>query len=173
MVASVLAHETITAPSNPQVLDLHVLAGKLTNDALAHARERLDRRDHGLEVAALLGRPHFVAGFKAELAIGLAAALAENDRRVQAVYTYDPTLNADSEDGVELSPDWNLHLIVRVESASAALEAFIGALDRALVEDLQKLSPPFFGQLRSWINATIVTDQDVRLGRGAAGRPGR
>lgn len=170
MATSVLLkHETITAETNPRVLELDELARRLTNDALAHARARIAHRDRGLDTAILLGRPDFVASLKPELASSLAAALAENDRRVQAVYTYDPALNADSEDGVELSPDLTLHLIVLVESGSAALEAFIGALDRALVEALQKLAPPLFAQYGSWIDATLITDRDVRMGLGAAG----
>ncbi len=164
-----LEPETITAGTHPRVVELDELAQGLTNDALAHARARLGHGDRSLDTATLLGRPEFVASLKPELASGLAAALAENDRRVQAVYIFDPALNADSEDGVELSPDLTLHLIVQVESGSAALEAFIGALDRALVEALQKLSPPLFAQRSSWISATIITDRDVRLGLGAAG----
>ena len=169
MATNVLVErETITAETNPRVLALDELAQELTNGAFAQARAKLAHRDRGLDAAALLSRPDFLASLKSELASGLAAALADNDRRVRAVYTYDPALNADSEDGVELSPDLTLHLIVRVDSGSAALEAFLAALDRALVEALQKLAPPLFAQRSSWINATLITDRDVRLGQGAA-----
>jgi hypothetical protein len=170
MSTSVLsARETSTAQTSSHVLELDELARALTNDALAHARAKLSSRDRGLDAASLLGRPNFVASLKAELASGIAHALAENDRRVRAVYTYDPALNADSEDGVGLPQDLTLHLIVWVESSSAALEAFIGALDRALIEGLQELSSPLFAQRSSWINPTIITDREVRLGLGAAG----
>jgi hypothetical protein len=162
-----LERETITPQTHPRVLELDELVERLMDDALTQAKAKLGHGERSLDTATLLGRPDFVASLKFELASGLAAALAKNDQRVRAVYTYDPALNADSEDGVELSPDLTLDLIVRVEAGSAALEAFIGALDRALVEALQKRAPSLFAQRSAWINATIVTDQDVQLGQGA------
>lgn len=169
MATSVLLERETTPETTPRVLEIDQLAQMLTDDALTHARAKLGSRDRGLDAAILLGRPHFVGSLKARLASGIAAALAENDRRVRAVYTWDPALNADSEDGVELLPDLTLHLIVQVESSSAALQAFIEALDHALVAGLHELPSPLFAQRSSWIDATIVTDRDVQLGLGAAG----
>ena len=170
MVVPVLSEsELVTAPVAPAVLDAEVLAEAMVQEAIAQARTRLSRRDSRLDDATLLGRAPFMASVKSGLAQAIAAALAANDRQVRAVYIFDPGLNADSEDGVEVPQDLTLHLIVQVETASPALEALISALDGALVERLKTRSVEVVAQRRSLIAATIITDHDIRLGVGAAG----
>ena len=92
-----------------------------------------------------------------------------NDQRVREVYTYDPGLNADSEFGEEPALEMTLHLLVLVEAPSAALEAYINALNRALIESLKELPSPMFGQREFILDVSLITAQDVRRGLGSAG----
>ena len=95
--------------------------------------------------------------------------ISAHDHNVQAIYVYDPSINADSESGEAMPPDATMHLVVRVTSSSAALDAFVGALDRALTSNLKDLPSPQFASRKAVLDVTLVTDEDVRRGSSLAG----
>jgi hypothetical protein len=57
---------------------------------------------------------------------------------------------------------------VVVQSPSAALDAFIASLDRALTASLNELPSPKFEQRTSILDVNILTEGDVKQGRGYA-----
>ena len=163
----------ITATATPlrekeTLSSLADLAGTIRDEAIAAARNRLAVAQRDQDLATLLPHLSFLGNFKHGLVSGVAQALAANDQRVRAVYTYDPGLNADSETGEETPPDMTLHLLVLVETRSAALEAFTHSLDRALAESLKGLPAPLFAQREFILDVSLITEQDVRRGRGPA-----
>ncbi len=98
----------------------------------------------------------FGDAFKHALASGVAYALAENDKFVRAIYAYEPA-SADHS---------TIHLLVRVTKPSAALEAFIATVNRALMTQLHHR-----GQLaprESVLDVNLFTEEDVRRGVGYA-----
>ena len=101
--------------------------------------------------------------------MGVSNALAANDPNVQAIYAYDPSTNADSETEEEITPDATVHLLVQVTMPSAALQAFIASLDRALLASLKDLPSPRFAQRESVLNVNLITEDDIRHGANFAG----
>lgn len=98
---------------------------------------------------------------KHALASGVARALAENDKFVRAVYAYDPA----PPQGAAANHS-TIHLLVLVAKPSAALEAFIATLDRALVTQLQNLG--HLNPRDSVLDVNLFTPEDVRRGVGYA-----
>ena len=169
MTTTIRTHEVTVPEADFRVSPLDEAVEKIRDDALTQARKKLHIRYRGLDLESLLRHPHFVGQFMHGLISGVAEALAVNDQRVQAIYTYDPALNTDSESG-EASPlDTTLHLLVRVATSSAALEAFIAALDRALTDSLKELPSPLFAERKFTLDVSLITEKDVRLGLGPAG----
>jgi hypothetical protein len=168
MTTPTLTHKTEWKEADVQVSYLDEMAETIRDEALAQAREKLRVRYRDLNPARLLHRPDFLDYFKYALACGVAEALAANDRLVQAVYTYDPALNSDSEWSEERPLDTLAHLLVVVKKPSAALEAFVAALDRALTAVLKALPSATFAQCESVLDVSVITEQEVRLGLGYA-----
>lgn len=151
-----------------QVTSLDEVAETIREEALAAARERLSDPRRSPDLASLLRRPDFFERFKYGLASAVSRTLAANDSRVQATYVYEPSANPDIETGAELPPDATLHLLVLVTQPSSALEAFIAALDRALTDNLKELPSPRFTERNFTLDASLITEKDVRLGLGPA-----
>jgi hypothetical protein len=151
-----------------QATDLQVMTTLIRDGAIDWARGKLPAIHQGLELAALLQRNDFFDYFKYALANGVAEALAMNDANVHEVYICDPTLNPDCEMGADIPMDGGLHLIVRVTTVSAALESFIAALDRALLDDLRELPTPVYAGRSFLLDANIVTEEEIREGTGYA-----
>ena len=151
-----------------QVTPLQEVAETIRTDALALAQERLTGAIRGLELKRLFRYPDFVDTFKHGLASGVANALSANDPHVEAIYTYDPSANPDSELGNDLPVDATVHMLVKVQSPSPALEAFIAALDRALTAELKSLPSPKFAQRESILDVNLITEKDIEQGRGYA-----
>ena len=168
MATEILTHETELKEADFRVSYLDEMAETIRDKALRQAREKVRRRYRDLDLAPLLQRADFFDYFKYGLAYGVAEALAANDTQVQAVYTYDPTLNPDSESSEERPLDAMVHLLVVVKKPSAALEAFIAALDRAVTMGLKALPATPFAQCESVLDVRVITEKDVRLGLGYA-----
>jgi hypothetical protein len=168
MTISVLADEKVMAGPREKVLPLQELVETLHEDALEQARQKLLPPQRGADLQTLLETHEFLDAFKYGLASGIAKALSENDKSVQAVYTYDPSINPDAESGVDLPMSATVHLLVRVVKSSAALEAFIATLTRALTAELRKLPSDRFARLESVLDVNLVTEQQIRLGAGYA-----
>ena len=153
-----------------QVSSLRELAKTLRTGAVARALS--DRRTHANNQTLLeleLQRSTVVEAIKDSLALGVAHALATHDTHVQAVYTYDPSANPDSETGEDGQLDATLHLLVLVTTPSAALQAFINALDSALTESLKDLPSPIFQMRESVLDINLLTPKDVQQRTGYAG----
>lgn len=166
MTPSLFAQKTTLAPMR-EALSIQELAARLREDALAHARRRWGAHAD-TEVSVLLAQPAFLELFKHALASRVAETLARNDASVQAVYTYDPSMNPDSECGADLPVDLTLHLLVRTTQPSAALEALIASLDRALTEALGTLPSAEFAQRTSFLDVNLLSDEAAQRGTGYA-----
>lgn len=148
-----------------QVSHLAEVAETVRDDALLLACRRL-LIFYSPEAKSLLARPDFFDYFKYGLAAGVAKVLAANDQRVQSVYMLDTTSNADNEVAAELPPDPTVSLIALVTASSAALEGFIGALDRALLASLKELGSPHYAQREFILDVNVVTVEEAELGIG-------
>lgn len=157
-----------TKSRSPEAMSIQKLAESLRDDALTLAQDKYAVFQRGSDLASLLRHPDFFERFKYGLAVGVAGALAANDRCVLAVYVYDPSINPDSENGEDLPLDATLHLLALVSSPSAALAAFVASLDRALTASLKSLPSPLFARRESVLDVNLITEKDVRLGLGYA-----
>jgi hypothetical protein len=160
-----LTHEKMTHTPTPQISPLSRVAETIREGAIAQAQEKV-ATPTDTELPRLLGRPAFLEAFKYEVALNVANVLAKYDQNVQTVYTYDPGLNADSESGEQSSEDMTVHLLVQVNKPSAALEAFVKSLDRALTASLKELPSPLFMGRGFILDVNLVTEEDVKLRRG-------
>jgi hypothetical protein len=61
-----------------------------------------------------------------------------------------------------------VHLLVKVSAASAALNAFVASLDRALTASLKELPSQAFTHREFILDVVVVDEEDVRLRRGPA-----
>jgi len=153
-----------------QVSSLSDLAKTIRASAIVEALS--DRRSYATNEALLeleLGRPVVREAVKDGLARGVARALAAHDPQVQAIYAYDPSANPDSEAGDDRPFDATVHLLAVVNTPSAALQAFIAALDRALTESLKDLPSPIFQIRESVLDINLITRHDVQERKGYAG----
>ncbi|MGB3717284.1 MAG: hypothetical protein WA996_22910, partial [Candidatus Promineifilaceae bacterium] len=84
-------------------------------------------------------------------------------------YLFEETANPDAETEDYLSiVDLTIHLLASVTSASAALEAFVTSVDRALTEVLCELPSNAFSRRTSILNVIPITEIDIEEGRGYA-----
>lgn len=169
MAASITPRETGVQETSVRLSYLDEVAETMRDDAIAQAIAKLNSRAHHLDLANLLGRPDFLDYFKHGLASGAANVLAASDQNVQAVYVYDPALDAGSEAGEDPPRDTGVHLLVRVTTSSAALMALIASLDRALAASLKDLPAPGFRQRESVLDVNLLSDDGMRRGVNDAG----
>lgn len=169
MATTIFTRETKKKVIVTRAPHLVEVAETIRADALAQARAKLDPAWRDAHVASLLNRPDFIDYFKYGVAVGVSSALVANDQNIQAIYTYDPSTNADSDAGEDMPQDATVHLLVRVTTSTAALEAFVSSLDRALTASLKDLPSPRFAQRESILDVNLVTEDDVQRGSGYAG----
>ncbi|MDE3090241.1 MAG: hypothetical protein KGJ80_12740 [Chloroflexota bacterium] len=168
MATTILSEEKIAFAPTRKVLPMQALAETLRDDALTQARAKSSAFQRGADLRTLLAVPTFLDAFKHALARGIARTLAENVQFVQAVYTYDPSANPDSESGDDLPVRVTVHLLVLVSKPSAALEALILSLDQALTAKLSELPSDTFAQRTSLLDVNLLTEEDARCGVGYA-----
>jgi hypothetical protein len=152
-----------------QVTQLDEAAETIRDDALALARTRLGLVERDLPLNELLQRPDFVGHFTYALTNAVAQALAAHDQRVMEIYTFDLSANPAPEGGEPETPDNTVHLLALVTAPSAALQAFVAALDRALTASLRELAAGPFASRESVLDVNLITEADVRLGLSLAG----
>ncbi len=169
MMTKDLVRESVVTHDAIEVLHLEEVAETIRDDALAQAREKMGALQRRADLAGLLARLDFLDYFKHGLASGVANVLAANDQNVQAVYVYDPALDAGSEAGEDPPRDTGVHLLVRVITPSAALAALIASLDQALAASLKDLPASGFRQRESVLDVNIISDDDMRRGVNYAG----
>lgn len=167
MVTEILPARKVRQAQPIAITPLDEMVETIHEDALTLAQERLTAPLRELEIKRLLRRPEFVENFKHGLALGIANTLSAHDANVTAVYTFDPSTNPDSDLG-DTTLDPTVHLLVVVQNTSAAMEAFIASLDRALTASLNSLPSPKFEQRESILDVNVLSARDVEQGRGYA-----
>lgn len=155
-------------PLTGSVTQLQKIAERICQNALAETYDKLVPVEKTLDVESLLQRRALLQSFKYSLAKGVSQALAGHDRRVQAVYLFQPAANPDMEAGEFLPLETMIHLLVRVETPSAALDAFTASLDRGLVQCLQELPTSLFTSCRSILDVILLTEDAVERQTGFA-----
>jgi hypothetical protein len=152
-----------------QVSSLMEAAETIRENAIDLAREKMSFYEQEAELAILLERRNFVEYFKYALAQEVAQMIATYDQHVQAVYLFEESANPDAETEDYLSTvDLTIHLLASVTSSSAALEAFVTSLDRALTEVLCELPSKAFTRRTAFLNVIPITENDIEEGRGYA-----
>lgn len=151
-----------------QVIYLTEVAETLREDALVKSRMKFSPHERNLPLAELLNRSDFRDYFKYELALGVALVLAANERRIKTAYVYNPSDNPDGAEGIEVPQDATVHLLVKVEAVSAALEAFVSSLDRALTASLSELPSALFTRRQSVLAVDLISEENVVLRQGWA-----
>lgn len=144
-------------------------AETLQRNALTLARAKLPVRQQDLSLPELLRDRAFVDYFKYAMAQEVAQVIATYDQRTLAVYVFDESANPDAEtEDYAPTLDLTVRLLVLVAARTAALEAFIQALDRVLTSTLQELPSALLARRTSILNIIPVTEDDVQEGRGYA-----
>ncbi len=150
------------------VSDMAGAAAEIREGALAFVRDKLTAYQRGLDLVGLLHRSEYFEIFKHGLALGVAKVLGRYDQRVLAVYTYEFQTNTDAETGEVVPFNPTLHMLLLVSTPSAALDAFISSLDRALLASLKELALPMLKQRDFILEVNIVTKQDIQYKIGYA-----
>ena len=168
MMNAVLTPEREIKAPPAAVSDVAGAAEEIRESALVFVREKLTAFQRGLDLNGLLRRSEYFEIFKYGLAIGVAEVLSRYDQRVQAVYTYELQTNTDVEAGEAAPLNPTLHMLLLVSTPSAALEAFINSLDRALLASLKELALPVLKQRDFILEVNLVTRQDIQYQIGYA-----
>jgi hypothetical protein len=168
MTNAVLTAESEAQVSAATVSDVSVTADEIRESALAFVREKLTALQRGLDLIGLIRRSEYFEIFKHGLAIGVANALARYDQRVLAVYTYELQTNTDVETGEAVPLNPTLNMLLLVSTPSAALDAFVSSLDRALLASLKELALPVLKQRDFILEVNVVTQLDIQYQIGYA-----
>jgi hypothetical protein len=160
--------ETAGTLSTSPVTHLGNIAKRICQQALIETYDKLVPVEQGLSLEHLLQRRALFQSFKYSLAKGVAETLVTNDKRVHTVYVFEPSANPDAEAEEYLPLEATIHLLVVVETASAALEALIASLDRGLVQCVQELPLPLLADHRSILDVNLVTEEAVKHKTGYA-----
>lgn len=169
MLTKTIEREAMTESTIGQVTRLQEVAETIRDNALAAARSRLLARQQEAALADLLQQQAFLSSFKNGLADGVTNVIVANDGNVQAIYLFEESTNPDSETEDALAPDMTVHLLLLVDTNSAALEAFIESLDRSLTELVRDLPSPLLTKRTSLLNVIPITQDEVdgKQGYGA------
>ncbi len=151
-----------------EITDVQDLVIGIRNDAIEYAVSKMPALSQNQGLQALSQRPEFLGYLKCGLAKGLGDLLTQNDEQVKEVYLFEPDVEPEDESGTLFTLDATVHLLVLVRTPSAALEALISALDRALTQSLKDLKVPVYARYRSVLDVIPISDEDVRMRRGFA-----
>jgi hypothetical protein len=160
--------ETAGTLSTSPVMHLESIAKRICHQAVVETYDKLVPVEQELSLECLLQRRALFQSFKYGLAKGVAETLAANDKRVRTVYVIEPSANPDAEVEEDLPLEVPIHLVVVVETTSAALEALIASLDRGLAQCLRELPSPLLADCRSILDVNLVTEEAVRYKTGSA-----
>lgn len=155
-----------TESTTGQVTRLQEAAETICENALTAARSRLPARQQGGSLADLLEDITFLNGLRYGLAEGVTNVIVANDGNVQAIYLFEEAANPDSETEEALRPDITLHLLLLVNSNSAALDAFVESLDRSLTSLVRDLPSPQLANRKSVLNVIPITQEEVEAKQG-------
>lgn len=160
--------ETAGTLSTGAVTHVDSIAKRICHQALVETYDKLVPVEQELSLERLFQRRALFQSFKYSLAKGVAETLVTNDKRVRTVYVFEPSANPDAEAEEDLPLEATLHLLVVVETTSAALEALIASLDRGLVQCLKELPSPLLADRRSILDVNVVTEEAVKHKTGSA-----
>lgn len=155
-------------PSTGSVTQLQKIVDKICQNALVETYDKVVPVEKGLKLETLLQRRALFQSFKYNLAKGVAETLATNDKRVRTVYLFQPSVNPHAEVEAGLPLEATIHLVVVVETASAALEALIASLDRGLTQCVQELPLHLVADRRSILDVNLVTEEAIQHKTGYA-----
>jgi hypothetical protein len=161
MTVRLLDYQEQPADMSSRVSRSDEIAQVIYDQAVASARTQTRA-----ELEELTALPGYIGHFLRNLAAGVGAALGANDHRVVAVYAYE----APATRGTDVEPDGapRLHLLVVVTAPSAALEAFIASLNRALGARLSEFPGAQFNLCGPLLDINVVTEAETRQGVGIA-----
>lgn len=154
--------------STSPVTHLDTIAKRIHHEALVETYNKLVPVEQELSLEGLLQRRALFQSFKYGLAKGVAETLAANDKQVRTVYLFEPSANPDAEVEEYLPLEATIHLLVVVETTSAALEALIASLDRGLAQCVQELPSPLLADRCSILDVILVTEEAVKHKTGYA-----
>ena len=157
-----------TKPMDVKVIQSEGLAKMVRENALQKTSEQVSRFDKGKDLETLFQQFDFTERFKYNLAVEAAQVLAEADENVLSVYQFGESMNPAIAGGDCVPVDPCTHLLCLVDSPSAALQAFIDALDRAVTDELTSLPTPCFANLTSALDISLITKEDVAARKGLA-----
>lgn len=168
MVATNVSKKTSKKVQDANIPQVVEIAITIREDALQLTSEQVSRFDQGKDLAELFEQFDFTERFKHNLAKGVARSLAQNDKRIQAVYQFGESTSPGSDSGEYTLIDPSIHLICLVDLPSAGLQAYIDSLDRALTLELKSLPTSRFAKLSSALDIVLITKKDVNQRRGYA-----
>lgn len=168
MVTYIKESEKTTTVQTRQLPHMHDLTRAILIDALDHARSILPAQLRDIDVHTLLQRPDSLYRFKRQIARGVAEVIAANDSHVQTIYFFEESMNPDSETEDYLPVDLTTHMLVKVQSTTAALRSLITSLDHALTRHMKDLPGALPATRTSILEVIPVTDADIRSNRGYA-----
>jgi hypothetical protein len=151
-----------------QVTYLQEITQKICKAALCQMQAGMTPAQQALGVKYLLQNQEFFQRFKYYLAKGVAETLGINDRQVQAIYLFEPVSQPEAETGQYQPLEATIHLLVVVSKASAALDAFIEAIEQSLTRYVNKLPSPLLAESRSILDVILVTEEAVEQRQGYA-----
>jgi hypothetical protein len=154
-------------PGSPQVARLDDLADTVLRQALVMADQHSGAASGSADLASLLPSPDFASRLELALAAGVARVLGQHDSRIVAVFGYQPALA--SRQPSELTDAVAIRLLIVVTAPSAALQSFVGSLERALAARWRALPA-----VRPWrrelvLDANIMAQPAFDGGFGLAG----
>lgn len=151
-----------------QVTKIQDLVETIRDDAVTFALSKLTPFQRTKELEMLIWQHEFLSHFKCGLAKGIGDTLLSHDEQVRTVYLFEPSANPDAVEGIEMSADAAVHLLVRVKKRSAALNTLISAMDKALTASVKKLGWSRYSSYRSVIDIIPITDEDIEQRKGFA-----
>lgn len=157
----ILGTETLEEHALPTPSDFGQVANELCEKALSDAKAQLHPLLREVELNRLDQRREFVEAFKRALEERIARKLVLWQPGVEAVFRFDEALleNAETWDG-------SIHLLLKVERLSNAVQILGKKLDQSLTRYLKQKSWSRFQKRKSMLDVQQVTPNEMRYGIG-------
>jgi vacuolar-type H+-ATPase subunit F/Vma7 len=147
-------------------IEQHVVA--MIDRAIHLAEAKLSHVQRQAEFPLLVMSPVFADYFRYIFARELADEIAENDKKVKAIYFYEMSNNSMGDISDAYPQDQVIHMIIKVSKPSAGLRAYLDSLDRVVTAKLGERIAARYGECKSILDLAVVTEEDVRMRRGPA-----
>jgi hypothetical protein len=141
--------------------DLQQVTNELCEKALKDAKAQLHPLLQGYELDRLDKRNEFVQAFRQALELRIAKKLALWQPAVEAVFKFD-------ESWMESRTTWDgsVHLLVKVQRLSDAIQSLGRRLDHSLLKHLKQSGWSLFEKKHSILELQQVTPNELRHGIG-------